>query len=66
MKYKFIVGADGKIRSTFYDNNGYLQLNCYAKDLQDNHEVFVVGKQNVEPTAEELLEEIENEIWSNI
>lgn len=61
MKYKFTVGADGKIRSAFYDNNGYLQLNCYAKDLQGS-EVFVIGKQNVEPTAEEILEELENGI----
>ena len=62
MKYKIIVGADGKIRSAFYDNQGYLQLNCYAKDLQEHKEVFVIGKQNVEPTAEEILEELENGI----
>ena len=60
MNYKFVVGADGKIRSSFYDSRGYLQLNCYAKDLQDMQEVYVIGKQDVELTAEEILEEIEN------
>ena len=61
MKYKFTVGADGKIRSAFYDNNGYLQLNCYAKDLQGMQEVYVIGKHYQELSAQELIDEVEHD-----
>ena len=47
-------GNDGKYRIVYYDSNGYLQLNCYAKDFNN----FTIGK-HTEPTAQELIEECE-------
>lgn len=56
---KFVKGSDGKYRIVYYDSLGYLQLNCYAKDLQ-NKDTYVIGNYQ-ELTANQLLEEIEHE-----
>jgi hypothetical protein len=53
MNIRFQKGKDGRYRFVYYDN-GYLQLNCYAKDLQD---VYTIGNYQ-EPTAQELIDEI--------
>jgi hypothetical protein len=56
---KFVKGSGGKYRIVYYDSLGYLQLNCYAKDLQ-NKDTYVIGNYQ-ELTANQLLEEIEHE-----
>jgi len=50
---KFQRGKDGRYRFAYYDN-GYLQLNCYAKDLQGD--VYTIGNYQ-EPNAQDLIDE---------
>ncbi len=59
MRYTFARSKDGHLKSVFYDESGYLQLNCLAKDFQDmDTEVSVIG-QYKEPDAQDLINEIQ-------
>ena len=57
MRYAFARQKDGHLKSVFYDESGYLQLNCLAKDFQDS-EVTVIGQYH-EPSAQDLINEIQ-------
>ena len=51
---RFQKGKDGKYRFVYYQD-GYLQLNCYAKDFQG--EVYTIGDYK-EPTAQEIIDNL--------